>query len=130
VEAKDSRKTIISVGYFDQMAPVDELEVLFVPMLAYDLVLGMLWFTARNPEIDWSTGRPAALRTPNAKLQARDPRDEGVWDPRDGEKSEIPMAEPTISSPGCGHTAPNIEPLRATASVDLLASDEVDQAFA
>jgi len=130
VEAKDSWKATISVRYLDQLAPVDEPEVLIVPMRACDLVLGMLWLTARNPEIDWSNGRLTALRTPNGKLQARDPRDEAVRDPRDGEKSEIPMADPTRTSPGRGHAPPNIELLGATAFVDLLASDEVDQAFA
>jgi len=52
VEAKDSWKTTIVVRYLDQLAPVDEPEVLIVPTRAYDLVLGMPWFTARNPEID------------------------------------------------------------------------------
>jgi hypothetical protein len=122
VEAKDSRKATISVHYLDQLAPVDKPEVLIVPIRAYDFVLGMPWFTARNPEIDWSTGRLTALRTPNGKLQARVPGD--------GEKSEIPMADTTRTSPGRGHAPPNIELFGATAFVDLLASDEVDQAFA
>jgi len=90
----------------------------------------MAWFTARNPESDWSTGRRTTLRTPTAKLQSRDRRDEGVRDPRDGEKSEIPITDTTRTSPGRGHAPPNIELLGATAFVDLLASDEVDQAFA
>jgi len=130
VEAKDSRKATISVRYLDQLAPVDEPEVLIVPMRAYDLVLGMPWFTAQNPEIDWSTSRLTALRTAHRKLQARDPRDEGVQDPRDGEKSEIPMVDTTRTSLGLGHAPPNIELLGATAFLDLVASDEVDQAFA
>jgi len=49
VEAKDSRMSTISVRYFDQLAVVGKAEILIVPMRAYDLVLGMPWFMARNP---------------------------------------------------------------------------------
>jgi hypothetical protein len=129
VEAKDSRKATISVRYLDQLARVDEPEVQIVPQRAYNLVLGMPGFTAWNPEIIWSSGRLTAIQTPNGKLQAQDPQDEGVWDPRDGEQSDIAMADATRSSPGCDHTPLNIELLGATAFIDLLASDEVDQAF-
>jgi hypothetical protein len=44
--------------------PVDEPDVLVVPMMAYDLVLGLPWFQSRNPEIDWSKGQLLGLRTP------------------------------------------------------------------
>jgi hypothetical protein len=37
---KDSRKTRLSVSYFEHEQPVDESDVLIVPMTAYDLVLG------------------------------------------------------------------------------------------
>jgi len=62
--ARDSQKTMISAQYFDHLAPVDEPEVLVVPIKAYDLVLGLPWFRARNPEIDWSRNRLWSLRTP------------------------------------------------------------------
>lgn len=39
VSAKESRKTSISVQYLEHLAPVDEPEVLIVPMKAYNLVL-------------------------------------------------------------------------------------------
>jgi hypothetical protein len=52
--AKDSRKTSITVQYMEHLAPVTEPEVQVVPMRAYDLVLGLPWFRARNPEIDWN----------------------------------------------------------------------------
>ena len=52
--AKDSRKTSITVQYMEHLAPVTEPEVLVVPMRAYDLVLRLPWFRARNPEIDWN----------------------------------------------------------------------------
>jgi len=129
VEAKDSRKATISVQYLDQLAPLDQPEVLIVPKWAYDLVLGMQWFMALNPEIDRSTSRLRALRTPNGRLQAQDPQYQGLRDSRDGEKSEIPMADATCTAPGCSHAPPDIELLGATAFGDCLASDEVDQAF-
>jgi hypothetical protein len=33
-----------------------------VPMMAYDLVLGLPWFKTRNPEIDWEAGKLLSLR--------------------------------------------------------------------
>ena len=36
--------TRITVQYWDYLAPVDESDVLVVPMSAYDLVLGLPWF--------------------------------------------------------------------------------------
>jgi hypothetical protein len=78
--AKDSRKTRLSVSYFEHEQPVDESDVLIVPMMAYDLVLGLPWFKTakelpwfktrkglpwfktRNPEIDWEAGRLLSLQ--------------------------------------------------------------------
>jgi len=51
--AKDSRKTPITVQYLKSLTPVDESDVLVVPILAYDLVLVSRWFRRRNPDIDW-----------------------------------------------------------------------------
>jgi hypothetical protein len=42
--AKDSKKMQITVQYLNYLAPLDESDVLVVPMRAYDLVLGLLWF--------------------------------------------------------------------------------------
>jgi hypothetical protein len=64
MSAKESRKTNISVQYFEHLAPVDQPEVLIVPMKAYDLVLGLPWFKSRNPEINWVRGQLTALRNP------------------------------------------------------------------
>jgi len=44
--------------------PVDEPDVLVVPMIAYDLALSLRWFQSRNPEIDWSNGQLLGLWTP------------------------------------------------------------------
>jgi hypothetical protein len=69
--ANDSRKTRLSVSYFEHEQPVDESDVLIVPMTAYDLVLdlpwfkttkGLPWFRTRNPEIDWDAGRLLSLQ--------------------------------------------------------------------
>jgi hypothetical protein len=62
--ASESRKTMFTVQYMEQLSPVQESEVLIVPMRAYDLVLGLPWFQSRNPDVDWQSGRLFALRTP------------------------------------------------------------------
>jgi hypothetical protein len=49
---KDSRKTRLSVSYFEHEQPVDESDVLIVPMTAYDLVLGLPWFKTTK-ELPW-----------------------------------------------------------------------------
>jgi len=45
----------------EHLSPVQESEVLVVPMRAYDLVLGYPWFPSKNPDIDWESGRLLAL---------------------------------------------------------------------
>jgi hypothetical protein len=60
--AKGSRKTRLSVSYFEHEQPVDESEVLIVPMMAYDLELGLPWPKARNPEINWEAGKLLSLQ--------------------------------------------------------------------
>ena len=51
---KDSQKMEkLHARYFDYLTPVDKSEVLVVPMSAYDPILGIPWFNAGNPEIDW-----------------------------------------------------------------------------
>jgi hypothetical protein len=61
MSARESRKASLLVQYFEHLEPVDELEVLVVPMTAYNLVLGLPWIKVRNPEIDWTKGRLTAL---------------------------------------------------------------------
>jgi hypothetical protein len=103
--AKDSRKTRLSVRYFEHEQPVDESEVLIVPMMAYDLVLGLPWFKARNPEIDWEAGKLLSLRR-------RQPQ---------------PNSHGKVVSPT--ETGPDIQTLSATAFEDLCSSDEVSDTF-
>jgi hypothetical protein len=57
----ESRKTAFTVQYMEHLAPVQESEVLVMPMRAYDLVLGLPWFQSRNPDVDWQPGRLLAL---------------------------------------------------------------------
>jgi len=57
---RESRTATLLVQYFEHLKPFDELEVLVVPMKAYDLVLGLPWVEARNPEIVWIKGRLTA----------------------------------------------------------------------
>jgi hypothetical protein len=101
--ARDSRKTRLSVSYFEHEQPVDESDVLIVPMTAYDLVLGLPWFKTRNPEIDWEAGKLLSL-------QRRQPNRHG---------KEVSPTE----------TGPDIQTLSATAFEDLCSSDEVSDAF-
>jgi hypothetical protein len=103
-QAKSSRKTRLSVSYFEHEQPVDESEVLIVPMMAYDLVLGLPWFKARNPEIDWEAGKLLSL-------QRRQPQ------PNNHGKE------------ASSETGPDIQTLSATAFRDLCSSDEVSHTF-
>jgi hypothetical protein len=100
-QAKDSRKTRLSVSYFEHEQTVDESELLIVRMTAYDPVLGLPWFIARNPEIDWETGKLLSL-------QRRQPQ------PNNHGKEVIPT-----------DTGPDIQTLSATAFEDLCFSDEI-----
>jgi hypothetical protein len=88
-------------------------------MKAYNLVLGLPWFKARNLEIDWNTGRLTALRTPNGPSRAKIPEAEGP--------SPLPERSEanTIVDP-----PPDIQLLGATAFRQFLASEEVVEAFA
>jgi hypothetical protein len=60
--ARDSRKTRLSVSDFEHEQLVDESDVLIVPMMVYDLVLGLPWFKTSNPEIDGEAGRLLSLQ--------------------------------------------------------------------
>jgi len=139
----------MTVQYMDHLAPVHELEVLVVPMRAYDLVLGLAWFKTRKPEIDWATSRLTSLRTPSGQGEARRSGmivqwSEGQYDvstnvqlpdiggstPTINSMSEIPVdpdGKPRESGEE-SHT-PDIEILGATAFDDLLASDETIETF-
>jgi len=64
VDARDSQKVDLNVQYLSYLAPTMEKDCLIVPMQAYDVVLGIPWFKARNPDIDWLHGCLLCLRTP------------------------------------------------------------------
>jgi hypothetical protein len=101
--ARDSRKTRLSVRYFEHEQPVDESDVLIVPMTAYDLVLGLRCFKTRYPEIDWEAGKLLSL-------QSRQPNNHG---------KEVSPTE----------TGPDIQTLSATAFEDLCSLDQVSDTF-
>jgi hypothetical protein len=119
MSAKESQKAGLLVQYFERLKPVDKSEVLVVPMKAYDLVLGLPWFKARNPETNWTKGQLTALRTPNGPQRAK-----------------IPEADHASSLPERGEGDTNVDPspdiqlLGATAFNHLLASEEVVKPFA
>jgi len=62
--ASESQRMAFTVQYIEHLSPVQESEVLVVPMRAYDFVLGLPWFQSRNPDVDWQRGRFLALQTP------------------------------------------------------------------
>jgi hypothetical protein len=99
--------------------PVDEPDVLVVPMTAYDLVLGLPWFQSRNPEIDWSKGQLLGLRTP-------------VGNPGNEQTiTSLPQGDGSAEDGACEPPpAVYIQCLGATAFDDLHASNEVVAAFA
>jgi hypothetical protein len=123
VSAKESRKTSISVQYIEHLAPVDEPQVLIVPMKAYDLVHGLNWFKARNPEIDWSRGRLTALKSLGGDGAIPEA------DPISTLQSVGNVSDAKLMSEQCGEDTPlpslDIQILGATAFDNLLASDEV-----
>jgi hypothetical protein len=119
--AKDSRKTSITVQYMEHLAPVTEPEVLVVPMGAYVIVPGLPWFRARIPEIVWNLRRLTALRSPNSPQAA---------DKLSGEDKPPPEAHEKLSERDEDRPAPDVELLGATSFDDLLAGEEVVEAFA
>jgi len=123
--ASESRKTTFTVQYMEHLSPVQESEVLVVPMQAYDLVSGLPWFQSWNPDVDLQSGRLLALRPPGgAEVVAVDWVDhqECTWN--------VPgsMAREEVCSEG-GGGIPDIQILGATAFDDLLASEQVVVTF-
>jgi len=146
----ESRKTAMTVQYMDHLAPVHELEVLVIPMRAYNLVLGLTWFKTRKPEIDWATGRLTSLKTPSGQGEAcrsgiivqwyegQDDESTNVRLPDIGWNmltinltSEIPLdRDGKQRESGEDSPTPDIEILGATAFNDLLARDVTIETFA
>ena len=60
----ESQKMAFLVWYMEHVSPVQQWEVLAVPMRAYHLVLGMPWFQSKNRDVIWQHGRLLALQTP------------------------------------------------------------------
>jgi len=109
----------------EHLSPVQESEVLVVPMRAYDLVLGLPWFQYRNPDVDWQSGRLLALRTPGgAEVVAVDRVDHQECP---GNAPGSTAREEACSEGGGG--IPDIQTLGATAFDDLLASEQVVGTF-
>jgi hypothetical protein len=123
-QAKDSRKMRITVQYLDSLAPVDESDVLVVPMRAYDLVLGLPWSQKINPDIDWAHRRLTSLRSPSASgVKEMTPMTTAV-------ASKVSEAKNKNVNDQLLGRGPDIQTLGSTVFDDLLASDEVVAAFA
>jgi hypothetical protein len=50
----DSRKTQITVQSLDDVAPVEESDVLVISMQAHELILGTPGVSKHNPNINWA----------------------------------------------------------------------------
>jgi len=124
-QASESRKTAFTVQYIEHLAPIEESEVLVMPMRAYDLVLGLPWFQSRNPDVNWQRGRLLALRTPGgAEVVAVDRVDHRECP---GNVPGSTAREEARSKGGGG--IPDIQILGATAFDDPLASEQVVGTF-
>jgi hypothetical protein len=88
------------MSYFEHQEPVDDS----VGSSYYDLVLGLPWLKARNPEIDWEASK---LLSPRKRQ------------PQPNEHGREASSE----------TGPGIQMLSATAFRDLCSSDEVSHTF-
>jgi len=117
----DSQKTAFTVQYIKHLSPVQQSDVLVVPMRAYHLVLGLPWFQSRNTDVDWQSGRHLPERTPGgADVLAMDQVDH----------QECPGNVPgsTASEEACsegGGGILDIQILGGTAIDDQLASEQV-----
>jgi hypothetical protein len=123
--ASESRKTTFTVQYIEHLSPVQELEVLVVPMRAYDLVLGLPWFQSRNPDVEWQNGPLLSLRTPGgAEVVEVDRVDHQECA---GNAPGSTAREEACSEGGSG--IPDIQIFGATAFDDLLASEQIVGTF-
>jgi hypothetical protein len=92
------------LSYFEHEQSVDESNVLIVPMTAYDLVLGLPWFKAKNPEIDWEAAKLLSLQRCQSQPNSH-------------------------SKDASSETGPDIQKLSAMAFEDLCSSDVVLDTF-
>jgi len=119
--ASDSRKTVFTVHYMEHLSQVQGLEVLVVPMRAYNVDLGLPWFQSRNAEVDWQSGRLVALGTPGGADVVAVERVDHQACPRNVPGSTA--REEACCEGGGGDE--DIQILGATAFDDLLASEQV-----
>jgi hypothetical protein len=123
--ASERRKTIFTVHYMEHLSPVQELEVLVVPMKAYHLVLELPCFQSRNRDVDWQSSRLLPLRTPGGPEVV-------AVDRVDHQKCPGNVPGSTGREGACserGGGIPDIQILGATAFDDQLASEQVVGTF-
>jgi hypothetical protein len=124
-QANESRKTMLIVQYMEHLSPVQESELLVVPMRAYDLVLGLPWFQSSNPVVEWQCSRLLALRTTGGAEVVAVDRVDHQESPRNVRGSTA--REEACSDGGSG--IPYFQIPVATAFDDLLASEHVVGTF-
>jgi len=114
----ESRKTTSTVQYIEHLSQVDEWEVLVGAMRAYDVVLGLPLFQARNPDVDWRRGPLLPLQTAGtAEVVMVDWVDHQEWP---GNVQESVARDEACSKGGVGIL--DIQIVWATPFDDLLAS--------
>jgi hypothetical protein len=60
----ESQKMASTVWYMEHISPVQQCDVLAVPVQAYDLVLRLPWLQSRYPDDIWQHSQILALQTP------------------------------------------------------------------
>ena len=117
--ARDSKRVDLSMRYFEHLAPVVETDVLCVPLETYDLVLGLPWFRARTPHIDWIHNKVLELRTPGGRTETS-----SSGDNRPASDCEMRDSVPVHRERGQGRPGPDIQLMTAESMSDLLESNE------
>jgi len=114
-------KIAFVVQCMEHISPVQEAEVLVVPMRVHNLVLGLPWFQSRDSDVHWLCGRLLALRTPGgAEVVAVDQVDHQECP---GDVPWCPVKEEACSEGGS--SIPDIQILGETALDDPVASEQV-----
>jgi gag-polyprotein putative aspartyl protease len=100
-DAFSSRRTAISLEHAEHAY---EIDALVVPLTAYQLVLGMPWFRAQNPVIDWRNGKllgQAGGRPPEASVDWISP---GPFDTPSGRSKNCEHISMENSSTACSQS--------------------------
>ena len=148
--AKERHKTAMMAQYRDHLTSVHEPGKQFIPMMAYNLVLGLRWCKTLKPGIDCATGQLTSLRPPRSRGEARRSGMIVHWyNCRDDKSTKVPLPDIGGSTPMINSTSelpgdvdgkprvsredsptPDIEILGETTCNDLLPTNVTIETFA